>query len=442
MDSHCRIARRLACTIAAIACMQLACGGSSSSGSSSSAVTVNGVVVDYYGNPLSGISVIIPGISGARTTGTDGKFTFSNVTTPYDVAVLVPAGSSESNGNTVYVFHGLSIAAPNLPATDSSPAGSSATVNLTVSGVASTEDYFYAVLGSPDVGGDAEASGLSSPWSVNVPWSGPSTISGNLYVLEGAGNDPESFSTYGKVNVTLTNGGSVSATVTMNAVSTNNVQLVTTVPAAFALATNGDSYVDLAFDGADWFSSTLAYVTGPSTTVAVPAITGASVRVEPLAYPSGTNDGAYTFLCQDVPTSTANLTADLMAPPTSVVPADGATSFDPVTTALSWNAPVPASGHILYEVTMTLGTGSSRPLTVHSFGTSTSFQLPDPSLFGVSGVSLPSAAASRWSVEAISSTSIAGVEALLSGTSANTVFSTCDPAIAFANGATRTFTTP
>jgi len=149
-----------------------------------------------------------------------------------------------------------------------------------------------------------------------------------------------------------------------------------------------------------------------------------------------------TWVCQDIPaTADRSLTLDLLAPPIYVAPPDGATS-DPVAAGFSWNAPAPGSGTFLYVAFVSLGTYTSSPLYVYSVGTSTSFKVPDPALFGVSGVSVPAAADSDWLVQAISSPSLASADALLGGTSSHALFSTCVVPQKIANGADQLFTTP
>jgi len=145
-------------------------------------LTVSGVVVDDYGTPLSDVPVIIAGISGAQTTDINGKFTFNNVTPPYQISMLV---QDNTGYNYIYVFQGATAAAPILPAFDFGQDNWQATVAATVIGA--SDSYYYAVLGSPDVGGDSEVSApLPTPWNVTIPWTGPSSLAGNLYVLAGA----------------------------------------------------------------------------------------------------------------------------------------------------------------------------------------------------------------------------------------------------------------
>jgi len=399
--------------------------------------TVSGVAVDKYGTPLAGVPVALPLTSAAVTTGADGTFTFANVTPPYDIAMLI----QDSSGDNVYVFHGVTTLAPRVPAVYTGPAPSQAAVDQTVDGAA--DAYYYAVFGSPETGNDFEDSApLPSPWTVTVPWAGPSPLAGTLYVLAGAGSDPETYSAYGKVPaLSLADGGDTPASVTLASVDApQTLQVSATAPPGYALATDGSSYVSLVFGEADWLTS-LAYLTAPSTTVSIPSIAEGTIRVDPLAYPSLTNNGEFSFVCQDFPasvTSDQSLALNLLSPPIYVSPVDMATNWDPVGAGFSWNAPAQASGSILYEVDAFLGF----TLNVYSFGTATSFKVPPLSVFGVPGVALPGQAASVWYVQAISSTAIATPDDLLGATSSHTLFNSCNPLQAVAQGAILSFTTP
>ena len=104
-------------------------------------ITVSGIVKDSYLIPVSGVLVIISGKTPV-TSSANGSFSVSDVTTPYDVTVVV--GTTK----TAVVYQGLTRTDPVLFAYGvPTPTLKTATISGTVPGAASARTRVFFVSG-------------------------------------------------------------------------------------------------------------------------------------------------------------------------------------------------------------------------------------------------------------------------------------------------------
>ncbi|AKV03944.1 Outer membrane autotransporter barrel [Labilithrix luteola] len=127
-------------------------GSDSDSGTDADAsaqpITVTGRVVDQEGDPLSDIGVSVAG-QAMVTTGTDGTFTFSNVTPPYEVRLKTNVGTTP----VVHAFTGLRTATPQLvpiSKLDAAPPQFQGTIQGTLSTPVSTGELARACVEGVD----------------------------------------------------------------------------------------------------------------------------------------------------------------------------------------------------------------------------------------------------------------------------------------------------
>jgi hypothetical protein len=189
-------------------------------------LNVNGTVMKQTGGASANVPVVIK--SGAAflvSTATDssGNFAVANIPTPYDAMVLI--------GNRVTVSVGLTSATPTVLDMFSTPSltgnGGYATLSGTVSGgiigvPMAGPSMTQVLFASPEVQTNQylAANPETGAYSTNdaytdgpFNWSGPTTTTGTLHVLqslEQVGYDPISYSGYGfKENVSLATGSAV-----------------------------------------------------------------------------------------------------------------------------------------------------------------------------------------------------------------------------------------
>lgn len=138
-------------------------------------ITVNGKVLDTYGNPVSPVTVVI-GTQNTTTAG-DGSFTINNVSTPYDAYVLSPTLG-------VFGVKGLSLTNPFLPCGPQGikVPGFSVTIPLVPSGSKIAVIFQDTVTGK--VSGDTVFTTGMTGGVVNMGGITGQMVAGKLYVLE------------------------------------------------------------------------------------------------------------------------------------------------------------------------------------------------------------------------------------------------------------------
>jgi hypothetical protein len=148
---------------------------------------VNGTIVDPWGQPMSGWQVLL----GGTTTATDanGRFTFSDVTPPYDVAFLSPGVSNTTAVPEVWQFRGLTRSNPTLqPIRAMGPHRGNLSVQRTNVPTPTTADGGQAPValgisfGSPNYATGGVYSSLGG-LGIGLTWSGTATLTGTMHGL-------------------------------------------------------------------------------------------------------------------------------------------------------------------------------------------------------------------------------------------------------------------
>ncbi len=166
-------------------------------------ITVNGFVKDIYGTPVSGAAVIITGKT-PTTTGAGGTFSIPNVTTPYDIALIV------SSSKTAVVYKGLSRSDPKLfyLGVGATVVNNSAQISGTVPAASGKITRVLFVSGSNYSSTTADAT--TGNYSLSVYWRGTvDSLAGKIYVLRYTTNTaglPIDYDAYGTKALTVKNG--------------------------------------------------------------------------------------------------------------------------------------------------------------------------------------------------------------------------------------------
>ncbi len=345
--------------------------------------TIVGQVVDSYGQPIAGRTVVQSGRS--TTTSSSGCFTFTGVTAPYDVAIVL---TTPSRYATVYTQ--LTRTDPKLQ-------------DLSVTGTATRSTTVGGTLGGTPIPGPAGTQtgvGFGSPeasagnffqtgsWSLNVSWAGPASTTGGLHALQwtvDANGTVTGYLGYAvRAGLTLTSGTPISNANLTLTTPVNSVAVTGSValPSGYTISSRS---VYLTFGDSIAFPVSSDAITSPSFGVPVPSGIGAAAIVSVTA-DNGTSQSTAQTSALAPGTTNTTLTLPLPAQPTS--PASGATGVD-TTTNLVWT---PIAGG-LSLVILTDRSGSGPEYVIVSAGSTT--RIPDLS---AQGLGLPSGAPYQWTL--------------------------------------------
>lgn len=365
--------RRALTLLPAALALLVSCGGGSSPPGGGGSATIAGHVIDGYGLPLAGRTVII----GASSTTTDasGAFTLSGVATPYDLVILAPAPTKAA---TVYTQ--LTRTDPKLPdLAASNPPALTATVKGALSGGAplpTTPGTLTLVTwGSPDqaFGGDYVT---SSPYSFDVSWVGPSTITGAVHGLQWTLDENSTVTGYVshgvKTGVSLSSAATVTdADLALTAPVTDSISATATPPAGHEIF---ERDVVLSFDDGTLIQVSGDGLDGGTLQVPVPSDIGAKALVR---FRALSGDGSMETDAQTtgLAPGTASAALSLPSPARLTAPADGATGVD-TSTDLVWT-PVSAGVHVIFLN----GTANDPSYAIVSSGTHA--RIPDLSAHGL-----------------------------------------------------------
>jgi len=335
--------RVLTLVLAVLVCL-VACGGDSGPPGGGGSATIAGHVVDGYGQPVAGRTVLI----GASSTTTDasGAFTLTGVATPYDLVILAAAPTKAA---TVYTQ--LTRTDPRVPdLAAGNPTPLTATVKGALSGGAplpTTPGTLTLVAwGSPDqaVGGDYVT---SSPYSFDVSWVGPTTITGAVHGLQWTIDQNSTVTGYlahgVKTGVSLSNAATVTdADLALTAPLTDNISVTATPPAGHEIF---ERDVSLTFDDGTLIQVSGDGLDGGTLQVLVPSDIGAKALVR---FRAISGDGSMETDAQltGLDAGTAGAALSLPLPARLTAPADGATGVD-TSTDLVWT-PVTAGIHFIF----------------------------------------------------------------------------------------------
>jgi len=334
------------------------------------------VVLDGFGQPLASRTVLIGG--GSATTGANGQFSISGVTTPYDAIILEPAPAKVAT-----VYSQLTRTDPKLLDLGSD-----------------TQTTRSATLGGNIVGGDAfptpsgELSAVSygtpeistgafvdaTPYSFAVAWSGATTLTGAVHGLQWTVDGQGTVTGYRshgvKTGVSLAAAGAVtSADLLLTTVLEDSVSTTISAPAGHEIAQR-DVYVS--FDDLAYFPVSHDALDAGALKVPVPSGIGAKASVSASA---ATADGTSITSAQitGLNPGTTGAVLDLPAPAVATAPPDGATGVD-TSTELTWS---PVAGGVHVAV---LGGAANDPTYLIASG-GTHVRIPDLS---ARGLGLPS----------------------------------------------------
>jgi hypothetical protein len=363
--------RVLTLVLAVLVCL-VACGGDSGPPGGGGSATIAGHVVDGYGQPVAGRTVLI----GASSTTTDasGAFTLTGVATPYDLVILAAAPTKAA---TVYTQ--LTRTDPRVPdLAAGNPTPLTATVKGALSGGAplpTTPGTLTLVAwGSPDqaVGGDYVT---SSPYSFDVSWVGPTTITGAVHGLQWTIDQNSTVTGYlahgVKTGVSLSNAATVTADLALTAPLTDNISVTATPPASHEIF---ERDVFLTFDDGTLIQVSGDGLDGGSLQVPVPSDIGAKALVR---FRAISGDGSMETDAQltGLDAGTAGAALSLPPPARLTAPANGATGVD-TSTDLVWT-PVTAGIHFIFLN----GTANDPSYAIVSGGTRA--RIPDLSAHGL-----------------------------------------------------------
>ncbi|MDZ7704746.1 MAG: carboxypeptidase-like regulatory domain-containing protein [Trueperaceae bacterium] len=370
----------------------------------SATVNVSGTVVDTNEQPVANTPVAILG-GASTTTDASGNFSFSNVTTPYDLAVAVSGPPNE-----VVVYRGLTRNDPIVLFIGSAPSagsGNTAAVQGTVSAGSGgqfpepTPGETEVVFGSPEASATFSVNSTTGNYPTlgltTVDWFGPNSTMGTLHALQWTNNAsgfPTDYTGYGTESITLTDGGSFSSPTTDIALAgianTNFDGTITSLPSA----TSGSYSLlgkDLEVNFGD--QATIQVVSDPSQnnsfTYTTPDVSGATARflVGAGAAATGSSGSLSTFTITTEAIDASGVSVDLFAAPELSLPADAASGID-TSSSFEWSA----FNSGVYIVNFTSPNGPD------FFVITDDTQTTIPDLANISGFNLPSGTSYDWRV--------------------------------------------
>lgn len=390
-------------------------------------ITVSGTVLDFAGQPAPNATVLIFG-KGTVITDADGEFSVSDVTVPYDAAVIISGGGTSG----AVVYRGLTRSDPTLLFFGGGGSSFSATVDGTISGggIPSGLNHVARVaFGSPETSDSTSADVITGLYSENIFWQGPSSTTGNLHALHweqtaAAPFVPVAFKGYGvKTGVSLSDGGTFSGQdITMIGVSEESISGTISLPAGYSLS--GKS---LNVDFGDRASIGLFSDSSATTSFnyLTPDIAGATMRLAVSAtHPSGAfSSSTVAGLAPDA----SGISVDLPAAPTLSVPVNAATGVD-TDTNFGWSNFAGGVHFVMFQPA-----AATDPVFI-VFTADANTSIPDLS---AQGLGLPPAANYQWAVIGIAP--IADMDEFASGNLADLIGGTAS--ISISNSVPRTFTT-
>lgn len=332
-------------------------------------LTVTGRVVDLFRQPLAGLDVYLGAAAGVSDS--DGRFTFTGVSVPYDLVV------KRTSPLEAHVFRGLTRPDPVLPLIGPAPAAPRvAAVSGTLSGGSGfplgqnvvTALFFSAPQGFGGLYLFPGQGPTYGPFSAS--WYGAASKTGSLHGLQWSVDAqllPAQFLAYGSAPLAVTEG--VAATgqdLALQAAATGYLSGTVTVPGGFTLASktlwlNAGPLTGV-FLGTDSSS-------GGTFTYATPDV-GLPVGFQATATRGGKSTTSYRagLLPSEV------IAIALPAPPLQQTPIIGATGVN-TATSFTWLA-FPASIHAVFVVP-----ASGPTFAIYLAGTSTT--VPDLSAIGL-----------------------------------------------------------
>lgn len=370
---------------------------------------VTGTVVDAFGGPVAGVTVLATG-GTLVVTDAAGEFTFVGMTAPYDLTVI------DSGASVAHSFIGLSSGAPRVQPISALVTGLNGEFSANLSGTLSHASLIpllpdhavtVCVEGLNGMAGGCQhitADGASN-YNLGVNWSAPAEISfrvrAYLYKVD-ANGVPTAIVASGTAGPTVLGDGD--AAVVNLALSDSTAQasmsVTTNTPSGYTLASRGLLSHYSAFASFGLMSGTPL---GATDTLIAPFFTGAPLSAFAIA---STNDAS--SISSSIAWSTGHASGDsttlsLPVPPTPVAPPAGATDVSSTTDFTLAN---PAGGVVTFVLQPNPGPGPIYAVTT----TDTTVRFPDLAAFGMG---LPGGADYTWA--AIASPNLPTVDAAVTG---------------------------
>ena len=351
-----------------------------------STITVSGAVKDFGDEPISGAAVLIPGKTPV-TSGADGSFSISGVTTPYDITFVV------SSARGAIVYKGLTRPDPTLHYFNSffgTPK------NATISGTvpAATGKTTRVIYISGDESWSTTASTTTGSYSFTISWRGDTqTQNGRLYVLRwtaGANGMPTAYDAYGDRDLAVSAGGTFSNNNFTAGQLTDPAEMnisgsVTRPSTNYTLTSRtmyigfGNAIVTLASEGGT-LGDNLSYTTAN--------ITGATYAILARAQHNSSSRGTQ-FLKKDLAPGAQGVSIPLTEAPQLSLPVSGGTQIDTSTSFLFSQGGGTGANIIL------VSPNSSSDPAYQIFSSAATFTIPN--LAG-QGLGLPSNRNYNWQV--------------------------------------------
>jgi Bacterial Ig-like domain/Carboxypeptidase regulatory-like domain len=358
-------------------------------------VTLSGRVIGNNGQPAAGAPVVLLSETSRTTTAdNDGRFSFDQVQTPYDVAVV----NGNASPTQVLVYQGLTRKDPTLLFQGTSFGQYGYT---TISGALYSQgaslpatSKTICAFGSSQV---TTLCGLSSnPYTAYLYWFGPSAIIGTLHVIGWQEqNGARSDYVYGKRGNLGVNSGNPTSSIDLSLDSVASGALSGSVSAPTGYALYGRS-TELDFGDGATTSLQYDYSSSQSFSYVTPVIDGVTVNLS--AYASGPQGESVYATRRGLGANASALKITLPSASSLSLPGNNATGVDLKTQTFSWAA----AGNGGLSVVNFYG-NASYALTIISNGSS--FNWPRESDLGVGTAA--SGTGFNWSV---SSLGIAGLK--------------------------------
>lgn len=332
-------------------------------------ITVSGTVVDVNNLPVGSASVTV----GSQNTlsATDGTFSLSNVTPPYNLIAIF--------NKSAVVYQELTATKPVIVFFTAPVLPNSGKVTGNISPANFTGLTSVATWGSPETAifADYDFDFSANPYSITPTWFGPSSTTGNVHVIQeiqDATGYPTSYPGYGMTQgVVLTSANVVAPTITLVSISVDRLSGSLTLPpppygVALSLLTAT-------------FSDGATALLGSSETLdagysfATPSGIGATLNVGAIAENTTTNalSGA---LISGLATNATNANLTILTASEPELPSDTATGIT-TTTQFTWT---PFAGGINFIVfTPTVATNP----TYYVVTPATTTTIPDLSTEGL-----------------------------------------------------------
>jgi len=350
-------------------------------------ITVSGKVIDFYGQGAAGLAVKIG--STTATTASDGTFSISGVTTPYDATLI------NSTSKLVVVYKGLTRPDPNLVAINLGlllvpPKTATFSGNLSGgAGFPSPPNHTTRVFfGSPETLVSVSSPAGPAYGPMGAAWFGPDSTAGNVYALQWqfdpGTNLPVDYKGYGQKAQTLSNGGIFSnQDVTLGSLAEDTISGNVTVPTGYTLSTRRANLRVAPGSGVTLFGDPS---TASNYSYTTPRITGATISLLALANNGTRQSWGWKA---GVATNASGVNIDVAAAPSLTIPVNNATG---VTINTDFQTTGFSGGVNLFYFN---GPGTNPDFYVITTGTTT--KIPDLSSVGL-GLPTTGVVAYTWAV--------------------------------------------